>query len=290
MKTSDNNVSKVPGPDNQHNSQHVIKDVEGLFFFHRSPTTVFWLSFLSLNLYNVYWVYRHWRTVRDSTGEKMRPFARSIFQIFYIHALISKIVTASRNHGNSPWAGNVEWVSAAYILSLFLGNFAAKVTTKSQGEEIVYWMFVLGFTAMTAFITRAVQKTANYHNEQALGPNCDFRGSYLGKLYAGEVIVPTIGVIIFVFAVGVSLVSYSQNLYPQGSEAEISSAKVTMDGLTAQYDTCSRDLTARGETIDTTDGSAVDTYNSDLQTCEEVRLRQNQAVDEYNRLAGFKVE
>ena len=287
MKTPNENVSRDSGLKHH---QHVVKDVEGLFFFHRSPNAVFWLSLLSFNFYNLYWVYRQWRTIRDSTGEKLRPLARSIFQIFYIHLLMKHIVDAANEHKASPWKGSVTWMAVLYILSLFVGSAAGRMDVGSRNDELLSWALLFVTTILIAFITRAMQVAANYHNSEVLGPNCDYRGSYLGKIYPGEVIVPMVGGLILIFAAGVSVWSYNGNLYPQGTAAEISSAKATMDNLTQRYDACSNDLTARSNSVDANDEAAVNSYNQDLQACEDIRLQQNAAVDEYNRLAGFGTE
>ena len=259
-----------------------------VLFFHRSPTTVFWLSLLSLNLYNIYWVYRHWRNINKSSGQKYHAFWRAIFQVFFIHSLIKTIVGAAKEHRNSPWRGSVGWTSAAYIVAVFIGNATSKVTTKSQDEELIYWIFAIILTVLVAAISRAVQQTANYHNEEVVGKDYNFRNTYLGKLYAGEVVLSVIGVILFALGALGSFISFTENAYPQGTETEISAAKDRMDNLTEQYATCSSALSQRHDSVDTTDEAAINSYNNDWQTCEDVRLSQNDAVNEYNRLAGLK--
>lgn len=259
-------------------------------FFQRSTNTVFWLSFLTLNLYNIYWVYRQWRNIRDSSGEKMRPFGRAFFQIFYIHQLLSRIVGESKKHGDSPWHSSIGLASTAYIVCAVLGNALGRATPHSQAEDIIQWIFIVILTLIVALLTRSAQKTANYHNEQILGADFNFRESYVGKVYAGEWIWSALGFLLVALGAFGGFYSISSSTYPQGTESEISVAKDKMDKLTQQYNTCSDSLSTRHDAVDTADQAAIDAYNSDYDDCENVRLQQNNAVTEYNRLAGFKTE
>lgn len=68
---------------------------------------------------------------------------------------------------------------------------------------------------------------------------------------------------------------------------EIQAAKDRMDSLTAQYEKCSSDLIARKPSVDRYSQYAIDSYNADLQTCENVRLEQNAQVEKYNKLIGL---
>jgi hypothetical protein len=68
------------------------------------------------------------------------------------------------------------------------------------------------------------------------------------------------------------------------TNSEIQAAKDKMDSLTAQYKQCSSDLAARESSVNKYSQSAVDSYNSDWQSCEDTRLEQNAAVDSYNSM------
>lgn len=73
---------------------------------------------------------------------------------------------------------------------------------------------------------------------------------------------------------------------PITSTSEIQAAKDKMDSLTAQYETCSSDLVAREKTLNRYSQYAVDSYNSDYDACEDIRLEQNAQVDRYNSMIG----
>jgi len=67
---------------------------------------------------------------------------------------------------------------------------------------------------------------------------------------------------------------------------EIQAAKDRMDSLTAQYEQCSSDLVAREKTLNKYSQYAVDSYNSDYDACEDIRLEQNSQVNKYNSMIG----
>lgn len=61
-----------------------------------------------------------------------------------------------------------------------------------------------------------------------------------------------------------------------------------MESLRSQYESCSADLNARYDYVNNYSEYAVDSYNRDYDECEDTRIRLNNTVDEYNRLAGFE--
>lgn len=60
-------------------------------FYHTSPWQAALLDFFTLGLYSIYWFYKHWRMIQISTGEKLSPFLRAIFQIFFVFSLFKRI-------------------------------------------------------------------------------------------------------------------------------------------------------------------------------------------------------
>lgn len=252
-----------------------------IVFFHKSPLTAALLSFFSLNIYNLYWAYKHWRLIRLSTGERTYPVLSAIFQVFTIYSLFKRIRNAATSHGFSAWQ-NAGALAAFYIVLILIGNTLARIEPKNAGDDILVVLLSLLFTGMIAAIVYTVQKAANYSNERTLG-----NGFKYPKYLTGEIIFSTIGILLFCVLIGVTAYNASTNTYPQGSVAEIEAQQLVMDDLTKQYEECSTDLTSRESKLDTDNADEVDTYNADWDACEAIRLKQNTAVDEYNRLGGF---
>lgn len=186
---------------------------KGVLFYQKSSETVFWLSFLTLNFYNIYWFYRQWRNIRDSTGMRCRPLGRAIFSIFYINQLAVRVNQAAQVHGNSPWRGGATGVSAAYLIAALVGVVASRMEVQSVTEDLVSWVLILATSLVEAYVLRRIQEAANYHNKQVLGADYDFKSSYVGKVYAGETVVTVLGVLFALIAVAYSVLAISTNSY-----------------------------------------------------------------------------
>lgn len=250
-------------------------------FFQKSARTAALLSFFTLNLYNIYWVYKHWRLISVSTGARTYPVLSAIFQVFTIYPLFKRIRNAATGHGFSTWQ-NAGALAGFYIGLLLISNVMARAEPKNAGDDILVVLLGLLVTGLIAVIVYFVQKAANYSNERTLG-----EGFAYPKYMPGEIIFSTIGMLLFCVLIGVTAYNASTNSYPQGTADEISAQQVVMDDLTKQYDECSKDLTDREAKLDSENIDEVDAYNADWDVCEAIRLEQNKAVDEYNRLAGF---
>jgi hypothetical protein len=53
------------------------------------------MSIATLNLYQVYWFYEHWKRVKASTGDGINPAARALFPFFFCYALFNRIAVAA---------------------------------------------------------------------------------------------------------------------------------------------------------------------------------------------------
>lgn len=193
-----------------------------ILFYQKSPTTVFWLSLLTLNFYNFYWFYHQWRNIRDSSGEKCRPFARAIFSIFYIHQLISRVSNAAQTHRNSPLRAGATQLAVIFIIAALAGNGAGRVETHSAMQEGLVWVFMIFTSLVMAYIVSIVQKAANYHNEQVLGADYDFKSNFVGKVYAGETIIVVIGILLTLAGGAYSVLAIANNSFSQDLPEEVS--------------------------------------------------------------------
>lgn len=97
---------------------------------------------------------------------------------------------------------------------------------------------------------------------------------------------------IFIVLIVIAVASSSSDSTNAGSSpsttstSEIQAAKDKMDSLTAQYKQCSSDLVARKPNVNEYSQSEVDSYNSDYDACENIRLEQNAQVNTYNSMIG----
>ncbi len=60
-------------------------------FLYISSARLILLSIASMSLYEVYWIYKNWRYIKERDGLDIKPFWRGIFGIFYCHSLLRRI-------------------------------------------------------------------------------------------------------------------------------------------------------------------------------------------------------
>lgn len=66
--------------------------------FHVVSLRKFWCLYLAtFGLYQFFWLYRHWQQYRDWHREPLWPVARSVFSIFFMHALNRHVDDALRS-------------------------------------------------------------------------------------------------------------------------------------------------------------------------------------------------
>lgn len=68
------------------------ESVEYVEYVKKQPVWAFCLlSFFTFGLYNLYWFYKNWRFFKDLYGWDIYPFWRSVFAVFFAHALLERI-------------------------------------------------------------------------------------------------------------------------------------------------------------------------------------------------------
>ncbi len=60
-------------------------------FLHISVTRLILMSVASVGLYEVYWIYKNWKYIKEREGLRIRPFWRGVFGVFFCHSLLWRI-------------------------------------------------------------------------------------------------------------------------------------------------------------------------------------------------------
>lgn len=121
-------------------------------YFSVSAMRIIVLSFLTLGLYQIYWMYKNWKIIADEDkSKKISPFWRSwVFGFIYSFPLITKIST-SLNYQDSR-------LTFAYWLSFVIWNFSSFITP-------VWPAFIIGWFLST-FVLAFIQILVNKNNHQ----------------------------------------------------------------------------------------------------------------------------
>lgn len=222
-------------------------------YFTVSTARFIVLGILTLSIYGIYWAYKNWKAVEThlnagNTGKKKRvhPILSSIFFPLTSHELFVRVRESTQQLGIDARvpAGATAW-------TVFFTNIIG-----------------LSFIPLTIF-----QKHINRVKIAAYGDARIRRGTSIG-----EVIFVVLG-IAYALSIGNSYADNSATLSTD-AQTQLTASQTLLE----QYNTCSADLESRRSSVDTTNQAAVDSFNADLQACENIRIQQNAAVDEYNRL------
>lgn len=258
---------------------YLIREGTDIHFFTRKPVVFLLYSLLTGGLYDLYWFNMNWRAVRSVTGQKMRPFWRAIFLVFWAWPLfkIMRLQARARGYGEAFSAG---WMAIFYILVSSFGSDSSS----TPGQYVSFWIVKACMTIAGVFILINVQKWAVYNN-QKVAPGASLNAPYR-KIEVVLILLLGIALITSVTA-GLMLPKHKQLTPAQQTQAI--SMKHQIDSLTSQYNTCSSAILQRRDTLNTADQSATEAYNSDVAACEKIRNQHNRLVEQYDNLIGVPV-
>jgi hypothetical protein len=84
-------------------------------YFSVSKAKLVVMSIFTLGLYELYWFYKNWNHVKIRTRQKIRPFWRTIFSVFYCYSLFKTVQESADSHGGRKEI-NPGWLAVGYIL------------------------------------------------------------------------------------------------------------------------------------------------------------------------------
>jgi hypothetical protein len=171
----------------------------GEMYFNISIYRLIFLSIFTLGIYDIYWFYRNWKYIAQTTGRKLSPVGRGIFSIFFCHELFKNIGQKAEQSGHNKHY-TYGLLSATYIIATILSNATSRAdTTQYDSSEIFYVnIFIIGLTIISVIPLYLIQKQVNFINQKN-NYNID------NKFTGGEVVVTLIGVVLFIiFALNIS--------------------------------------------------------------------------------------
>jgi hypothetical protein len=84
-------------------------------YFPVSKTKLILMSISTLGLYEIYWFYKNWNHIKIRTRQKIRPFWRAIFSVFYCYSLFKTVQESADAHRGRQEI-NPGWLAVGYIL------------------------------------------------------------------------------------------------------------------------------------------------------------------------------
>jgi Domain of unknown function (DUF4234) len=134
------------------------------------------MSLLTIGIYDVYWMYRHWKRIRERTGERLSPSWRAFLAPFYAFSLFARVKRDATELG-IPVSWNPFVPGVAYLLL----NAAWVLPTPWLFASFVAFLPLLP----VADVTRAINARAG----SSEGPNDRYSlGNLLGMIAGGFVL------------------------------------------------------------------------------------------------------
>jgi hypothetical protein len=224
-------------------------------YFTVSTTRLVTLTLITFGYYLIYWFYKNWKAVQEATGEKAHPVLSAIFAPLTSYELFGNVRKNMRSFQEGPKVNAGMYAWGVFLLSPVLLAFIPILTA---------------------------QKHMNFVKQKVFGEEHIKTGTSIG-----EVLFVLLASLI---AYG-SIYSNSRDSSDGSGQYQLSPAAIQnkgiMDQLTKDYEVCSQDLARRESKVDLYSQTSIDNYNSDWNDCEQVRLKQNQAVDRYNKSIGL---
>ncbi|HEY8886504.1 MAG TPA: hypothetical protein VIM31_03340 [Candidatus Microsaccharimonas sp.] len=256
-----------------------MKQAKSDAFFYQSALTVLTASILSGNFYLFYWFYKQWKTVGLSEGKKPRPFIATIFSEFTAFVLFKKIWQAAP----LKTVKNKQVYLVPAILSLVLTIVVTVVSILFIKDTYVSVLLSFGAVVVNAALYSWVQRIIN-----ATAPKNTFASKKL-HLNSPEIIFLVVGFVVFFSNVPALLFLPSPDTIMRRTDDFQKTTGILGEKykvLDTAYSQCARDIDARYKVLDTANEVAVDTYNKDLGSCQDVLKQRDGIGAQINQLSA----
>ncbi|MFP4473101.1 MAG: hypothetical protein ACLFPX_04415 [Candidatus Omnitrophota bacterium] len=169
--------------DQERKSEQVLKLVgskddapghEDRFLYYEVPSSrILWMTVLTYGFYPLYWFYRNWQTIKQNSGERISPFWRAFFAIFFCYPLFKRIQQNAKAPGSRITVGAGP-LAIAYIASMVLGGEAP-------------FFISLGLLILSALVLVRANRMAIVHN-RSIAPN-EEPAAPLSRFEVGMIVV-----------------------------------------------------------------------------------------------------
>jgi thioredoxin len=195
LKEKHKNIATEPASEKAPVLGHdILSKNEEAPFFIVSTTKLIVMSLCTFGLYEFYWFYKNWKSVKKNIKRKISPFWRSVFAVLFFHGFL-KIVREYANDKKVECKYNVDLLALIYML-----------LSISWRVPDPFWII-----ACFSFIPLlSAQKTINNLKEK-ISPNTDSNS----RFSTGNIILVVLGVIIIFSALGALIMNESTNIGQQ---------------------------------------------------------------------------
>ena len=130
-------------------------------FFPSSQTKLAILYFATFGMYPIYWFYKNWKLRKTAYGEKVIPFLRAIFFIFFTHSLFKKIEETSTAKGIATWGATT--LATVFVLLTVISNILEVINRESEEIGAIDYtgMIILVVLVWPLYVVQGVVNKVN---------------------------------------------------------------------------------------------------------------------------------
>lgn len=151
-------------------------------FYVVAPRKFVLLYVLTFQYYGIYWFYRNWSQYKTRHRLGLWPVPRSIFQIFFVHALFEAIDVRLRRQG-LRYVWNAGTQATAFVM-LAIVTQVLNFTVSSESPLVIMGLMAFSFTITLPLL--AAQRAINIAEGDAAGSsNASLTAANIAWMIAG---------------------------------------------------------------------------------------------------------
>jgi len=148
------------------------------------------MSIVSMGLYEMYWIYRNWRYLKERDGLKIQPFWRGWFGVFYCHSILKAILTDRQTNAIEKASFSAGGLATGWIILVILGAAMGR----SDEAAVTFLGTLISLPSFLFFLP--VQNYINRVNER-ISPRPPYK-----SWSAGHIVCLVWGIIIWLLILG----------------------------------------------------------------------------------------
>ena len=167
-------------------------------YFSITPLKMFLCSFCTMGLYDLYWAYRNWETIKKNKKENINPILRSwFFDAIFIGPLLVRIIKDTKS---KP----ILWGAIGYLTFFYLQIFFNSLlytTAKTIGSYVAVQIICFILIFLSALCMIPVQIAINKHNKKT-----DKTSKPEKSFLKGELAVISAAILLIIMSLGTTYI------------------------------------------------------------------------------------
>lgn len=149
-----------------------VAETQATSFYVVSPKKFLILFVGTVGMYQLYWFYKNWKCYSESSQEKLRPFWRAIFMVFYIHAFY-KLLGEKITKADETYEWKAGFFALIGIIAIVMAAIASQLSLREVGSPLTDVFGTIVFPAIAGWTMFQAQKVGNLLCGDPLGKQND---------------------------------------------------------------------------------------------------------------------